>query len=247
MAETEVPELFIDSPLHELILPFERQALSILAVKDPWSSLAFNPGDPQHDVYWGEVWPAAVTLAEAILCKEISIPGGEDAVLDIGCGTGLVTVAAAIAAGPGTRILAGDRELRALDLTMENARRNEVSERVSVEQIDWAKEYPRRHRLIFAADCLYHANGGWPLAHFIARALDPDPAAQGRAIVVDPDRWTARNFKFLAQEAGFNVRTYTRAIPFLAAQGPIREVPVLDLHRDIRKTIEANFYELTFA
>jgi hypothetical protein len=62
---------------------------------------------------------------------------------------------------------------------------------------------------------------------------------------VDPDRWTARNFKFLAQEAGLNVKMYRRKIPFVTGQGPVREFPTEDPHAERRQPIEATFYELT--
>jgi predicted nicotinamide N-methyase len=241
MPDSNIPELFEFIPLRELTLPFAFREISILVVKDPYSSLAADLGDPQHDIYWGDLWPAAVALADAIFDGSISIPE-EAPILEIGCGSGLAALAAAL---KGARVIAADRELRALDLAKENARRNGVADRVHVEKINWSQPYTRKHRLIFAADCLYQPDGGWPLAAFIRDTLDPDPAANSRAIVVDPDRWTARNFKFLAQEAGLKVSVHRRKIPFVAGQGPVQQVPFTDPHAQLRQPIEATFYEMT--
>ena len=226
MTMPDIPQLFDCAPLRELVLPFRRQSISLLVVKDPWSSLAVDACDPQHDVYWGELWPAALAAADALLENAIALPPpGAGPILEIGCGTGLVTLATAISGGADVRVIAADRELRALDLVLENARRNGVGAQVSTLQLNWQQKYSGRHPLILAADCLYAPDACWQLAAFLRGALDPEfPGA--RAIVVDPGRWSAANFRFQARQVGFKVEKYTRQIPFLAAQGPIREIPV---------------------
>ncbi|MCY3023443.1 MAG: 50S ribosomal protein L11 methyltransferase [Planctomycetota bacterium] len=241
----QIPSLIPNATLRELVLPFARQPIELLVVKDPWATLAANKDDPQHDVYWGELWPSGVALADAVLDGTIPLPDGPEPILEVGCGTGLVSIATAIAGAAGMSVLMTDREPRALLLGQENAQRNGVAERVRGMRLDWSQKYDGQHRLIFAADCLYLTDAGWRLAVFLRRALSRAPGA--RAVLVDPDRLTARNFSYVAREAGFQVRMFQRRVPFMVAHGPVRELHRQDPHAAIREPLEATFYELTIA
>lgn len=229
-----------DAALRELVLPFARQAIAIRVLKDPMAALAMNGEELPQDIYWGELWPSAVALADALLDDSIPLPSGPAPILEVGCGTGLVATAAAIAGG---RVLATDREPRALLLAQENARRNGVAAQVQLMRLDWAQTYEGRHGLILTADCLYRTEAAAEVACFLRRALSSAPGA--RAVVVDPDRVTARNFSFAAQEAGFNVRIFQRPIPFVAELGPVRELPAKAAQPPLLQPLEATFYELT--
>lgn len=236
MGATEIPMLFEDAPLRELVLPFDRQRLSLLVLQN--ARALHSSIDPACDVYWGELWPAAVALADAIFAGAIQAPKSEDPVLELGCGTGLVSVALA---QRGATVVATDREFRALRLTEENARRNGVSEKLSTARIDWKEPHSSRYSLIIAGDCLYHADSCWQLAAFLRNTL-AGPTA--RAYVVDPDRWSARNFGFQAQEAGLSVKTFRRRVPFVREDGPVREIFSTASNSP---EIEATFYELSLS
>jgi len=241
----EIPALIPNAPLRELVLPFARRRLSILVLQDPWATLAADGDDPQQDAYWGELWPSAVALADAILDGSVALPAGPEPILDLGCGSGLAALAAAAVARPEQRVIAADREPRALVLAQENARRNGLAERVGTVRLDWTKPYAGRHRLILAADCLYRSEANAQLAVFLRSALCSEPEARARAIVVDPDRLTARNFSYVARAAGFEVRIYVRPVPFIAEQGPVRDLNAPPRHAAALGPPEATFYELT--
>lgn len=248
MSSAQVPELFADAPLRELALPFPPREVCILVLREPLALV--EHAEPEAEVYWGELWPAAVVLADSLLAGEIPLPPGPEPVLELGCGVGLASVAAALAGAGRARVLATDREPRALRLTAANAARNGVASCVETKELDWTEEYPGRHRLILAADCLYAPDAGQEILKFIRQALQPGRQAGARAVVVDPDRWSARDFGLLARQAGFRVRTWRRAVPFSFSLGAKALLPHSGppTDADVRgdQPIEATFYELTF-
>jgi SAM-dependent methyltransferase len=189
-------------------------------------------------------------LADALLAGEIPLPPGPAPILELGCGVGLASVAAALAGAGRARVLATDREPRALKLTAANAARNEVAAWVQTQQLDWTEGYPARHRLILAADCLYAPDAGQEVLKFLGQGLERDHGAAARAIIVDPDRWSARDFGLLARQAGFRVRAWRRPVPFSFSLGAKALLPHSGppTDADVRgdQPIEATFYELTF-
>jgi predicted nicotinamide N-methyase len=134
--------------------------------------------------YWGQLWPAAVMLAEHILSDE---PGQDRAALEIGCGLGLVAVAARLA---GWDVLATDYDDAALEFVRENARLNHLV-RLQVGLLDWRKPSTAdRFDRIFASDVLYERRHHQPVAEIISQLL----GTSGVALVSDPNRQTARGF-----------------------------------------------------
>lgn len=213
------PETLDGLPLRELRLPFRAREVSFLLPKDPLALIPSNPDAPAVEIYWAELWPSALALAEMLLDGEVALPEAARApVLELGCGAGLVAVAAALA---GARVLAADCEPLALALTRRNAKRNGVAERVETLRVDWRERYARRHPLILAADCLYEPAAGAYVARFLDEALEP--GTEAAAIVADPERWSARHFHWTAREAGFEVQDRLRAVPLVKEQGPVRE------------------------
>src|SRR5919108_324561 len=75
--------------------------------------------------YWAELWPSGVALARAVAGR--ALKGAT--VLEIGCGLGLPSLAAARAGG---RVLATDWSSSAIDLLLRNAERNEVAPEAAV-------------------------------------------------------------------------------------------------------------------
>jgi predicted nicotinamide N-methyase len=140
--------------------------------------------------YWAQPWPAGILLAESVLTGE---PGRGRHAIEIGCGVGLVSVAAALM---GWRVTASDYDKDALAFAERNAELNGVSLEAT-EWIDFIEQGPpRRYDCVFAADLLYERRLSQPVARWIASALEPD----GYALASDPNRSAASDFpEFLAR------------------------------------------------
>src|SRR4051812_23309300 len=67
--------------------------------------------------YWAELWPSGVALARAIATRSLK----RASVLELGCGLGLPSLAAALAGG---RVLATDWSPAAVELPPAHAERN---------------------------------------------------------------------------------------------------------------------------
>src|SRR3954463_10051659 len=78
--------------------------------------------------YWADLWPSAELLARTVIGR--ALRGAR--VLELGCGLGLPSIAAAIAGG---RVLATDWSSEAVDTARANAERNRVELEASV--CDW--------------------------------------------------------------------------------------------------------------
>jgi len=233
-------------PLRAFRLPFPGNELRICTVDHATQLASAKQAGHPPEVYWGELWPAGVALADALLDGTIPIPDGDDSVADLGCGTGIVALAAAMASESAT-VLALDREPRSLALTRHNADLNDIGEGLKTCQVDWDQPYTQRHELVLAADCLYHPDSVKAVLTFMRMALSKSPEAL--AVLADPDRWSARDFGYHAQEAGFNVVRKTRIAPFTAVQGPIewfpQSGPPTDSARPLTDDgVEVSLYEL---
>ena len=160
--------------------------------------------------YGVELWPAALMLANWIVRQERG--AGREA-LELGCGLGLVTLAAA---RHGWRMLATDNEETALRFARFNAELNGITG-MRFELLDW-KHPPvgRSYERIFAADVLYQLVDHEPLLECIARLLAPG----GVALIADPKRGVADRFEAMATQHGFTVEL----IPATALGPTDREV-----------------------
>lgn len=138
----------------------------------------------QYMPYWARPWPAGVLLAEHVLAHE---PGQGRRAIELGCGIGLVSVAAALA---GWRVTASDYDEDALAFARLNAERNGVSLEAA-EWIDFIEQPPTcQYDCVLAADLLYERRLSKPVAHWIALALAPG----GYALASDPNRSAAAEF-----------------------------------------------------
>jgi predicted nicotinamide N-methyase len=117
-------------------------------------------------------------------------------VLELGCGLGLVAIAAARAGG---RVTACDRSKLALAFTALNAEEN----RVAVETVPCEWQHPQALEvygpwdLVLGSDILYVE----PSAHALAGLLDRVVAADGEVWITDPGRDTASVFLASASTA----------------------------------------------
>lgn len=146
--------------------------------------------------YWADLWPTALLLARRVRGEPVA--GDDDAtLLEIGCGLGLVAIAAAHA---GWSALATDYDADAIAFAAENARRNDA--RITTALVDWrATRLDRRFRRIVASDVLYEKRNHEPIAGFLLHHLDDD----GEAWIGDSFRPTADPAIDTLRARGFTV------------------------------------------
>src|SRR3954447_8819019 len=105
--------------------------------------------------YWAELWPSALALARMIVPR--ALHGART--LELGCGLGLPSLAAALAGG---RVLATDWAPDAVAMTARNARRNGLA--LDTLTCSWTAPEPLVERgpwdLVLASDVLYEARNG---------------------------------------------------------------------------------------
>ncbi len=152
--------------------------------------------------YWADIWPSAIVLAERLATEN----GGGRTMLELGCGVGLVSVAAASA---GFVVTATDYYAEALEFARLNVRHN--GQAISAARlVDW-RDFPRdlgRFDLVVASDVLYER----PSVPLVAKALSASLSPAGRALVADPQRLPARLFPDECRRQGLNV-VRTAGIP----------------------------------
>jgi predicted nicotinamide N-methyase len=137
---------------------------------------------PLWQPYWAEAWESAVVLANALTSRDLS----EHAVLDLGCGLGLVgTVAASL----GAKVLMVDAAPPALLF----AKLNSWSwrDRVAVQQLDWRCDKLRQRFSLIAGSDIVYDRDEWPyLETFWRRHLHDD----GSVLLAEPGRSTGDEF-----------------------------------------------------
>lgn len=112
--------------------------------------------------YWADLWPSAVLLARTLAGR--ALRGAR--VLELGCGLGLPSLAAALAGG---RVLATDWAPTAIEAVHLNARRNALELEAAV--VDWQDASALLARgpwdLVIAADVLYERRNVAPLTRLL--------------------------------------------------------------------------------
>lgn len=153
--------------------------------------------------YGLELWPAARMLAEHVLAGE---DGKGRSAVELGCGLGLVSIAAAL---KGWQVVTTDNEPTSLRFAQHNAELNHV-DIAGFETLDWHQPPPnRRFHRVFAADVLYQLVDHQPVLTCVQTLLAPN----GLALIADPNRGVADRFAMLAEEHGFNVHTTMATAP----------------------------------
>lgn len=151
----------------------------------------------EHDraPYGLELWPAAIMLAQFVLQED---PGRHRHALELGCGLGLVGLAATIA---GWRVRVTDHDGTALQFAAYNARRNNIAVHAYA-LLDWRTPPPQpTYPRIFAGDVLYQLVDHAPILNGLSALLSPG----GVALIADPCRGVADPFDALARRHGFSV------------------------------------------
>ena len=158
--------------------------------------------------YWADLWPASVVLADYVLRERAllgAVPDGpRPTALELGCGLGLVTLAAQRA---GYDVTATDYYDDALRFAARNTLRH-TGERPAVRLVDW-RALPDdlgMFDLVLAADVLYERAYAAFVAEAIARAL----TRTGRALVADQGRVALEDFLTEAQARGLTAQVVHR-------------------------------------
>jgi predicted nicotinamide N-methyase len=135
--------------------------------------------------YWAELWPSSVALAKAVSAR--SLRGART--LELGCGLGLVSIAAARAGG---RVLATDWSAESIRFTQSNATRNEASVETAI--VDWTQPEALLERapwqLVLGSDILYERRMVDEMLDLLPRLVAPD----GEVVIADPGRQTSVDF-----------------------------------------------------
>jgi predicted nicotinamide N-methyase len=158
--------------------------------------------------YWAELWASAVALAHDVSMR--SLRGRPT--LELGCGLGLPSIAAALAGG---RVLATDWSPDAVRATAANAERNGVE--VETLRCSWGEPDAIVERapwpLVIASDVLYEQRNVDELLELLPRLVDET----GLVLLADPGRVPAERFLAAAPERGWTVRSVAspRARPVL--------------------------------
>ena len=151
--------------------------------------------------YWADLWTASIELARWCL-TDPSVPGAT--VLEIGCGVGLVGIAAARA---GARVHMTDVDPEALRFARYNALRNlpasAMGSALSLGVLDWDRPGGIEPvDLVLGGDVIYERSVFDRLLGLFDSSLRPG----GTAVLTDPDRKIGRAFLERAAERGYDVR-----------------------------------------
>ena len=135
--------------------------------------------------YWAELWPSGVALARRVAAR--ALRGAR--VLELGCGLGLPSLAAARAGG---RVLATDWSPQAIELLHENAARNDA--RLETAIVDWRAPQAIVERapwdLVLGADLVYERRNVPLLLDLLPRLL----GERSELWFADPGRAPAAEF-----------------------------------------------------
>jgi predicted nicotinamide N-methyase len=135
--------------------------------------------------YWAELWPSSVALARAVGAR--SLRGART--LELGCGLGLASIAAARAGG---RVLATDWSAESIRFTSDNAARNGIELETMV--VDWTTPDAILERapwqLVIGSDVLYEQRNVDQMLDLLPQLVDHT----GEVWIADPGRLTSMDF-----------------------------------------------------
>jgi predicted nicotinamide N-methyase len=151
--------------LVEEVVPIAGRDLRLLRPRDAEALLDEEAFEREEFLpYWAELWPSSLALARAIAGRALR----SARTLELGCGLGLPSIAAALAGG---RVLATDWSPEAVAMTAANAERNDAEVETLV--CSWTEPGPLLARapwdLVLASDVLYEARNGEVLLGLLPR------------------------------------------------------------------------------
>jgi predicted nicotinamide N-methyase len=167
----------------EEVVPIGGRDLRLLRPRDAEALLDEEAFEREEFLpYWAELWPSSLALARTVAGR--ALKGART--LELGCGLGLPSIAAALAGG---RVLATDWSPDAVAMTAGNAERNGVALETLV--CSWTEPGPLLERapwdLVLASDVLYEARNADVLLDLLPR-LGPE------VWLADPGRPPAERF-----------------------------------------------------
>jgi predicted nicotinamide N-methyase len=196
--------------LVEEVVPIGGRDLRLLRPRDAEALLDEEAFEREEFLpYWAELWPSALALARAIAGR--ALRGART--LELGCGLGLPSIAAALAGG---RVLATDWSAEAVEMTAANAERNDAQVETLV--CSWTAPEPLLARapwdLVLASDVLYEARNGDVLLELLPRLgrevllADPGRKPAGRFLAAARRDWSieSRTVSELANGAVHRLR-----------------------------------------
>jgi predicted nicotinamide N-methyase len=178
-----LPELerrFVVEPLEVAALGRELELVAPRSAEDLLSEEDFERDERLP--YWADLWPSSYALADRVASEHGHRGDAPLRLLELGCGLGLVTIAALSA---GLDVLATDYYADALLFTRANAWRV-LARDPAVRLVDW-RELPADLGIfdrVVAADVLYEKRYTTIVADTVARTLAPS----GTALIADPGR-----------------------------------------------------------
>jgi predicted nicotinamide N-methyase len=186
--------------LVEEIVALDSTELSVLRPRDSEELLDEEAFEHEEFLpYWAELWPSGVALARDVAVR--SLRGART--LELGCGLGLPSLAAALAGG---RVVASDWSSEAIALLAGNAQRSGAA--VETLLCDWSRPEPLLERapwqLVLASDVLYERRNVDALLALLPRLIDQ----RGEILLADPGRPNAEQF-LAAADPLFARRTTT--------------------------------------
>ena len=200
-------------PEHDLIeevVPLHGRDLRVLRPRDSEALLSEEAfAREEYLPYWAELWPSALALARAISGR--ALRGART--LELGCGLGLPSIAAALAGG---RVLATDWSPEAIAITRRNAERNGAHLDTLV--CSWTDPAPLLQEspwdLVLASDVLYEARNADALLELLPRLAGPAT----EIVIADPGRPPSARFLEQAEQR------------WSVASAPARELPQGAIH-----------------
>jgi predicted nicotinamide N-methyase len=169
--------------LVEHVVALPGRELALLAPRDGEALLSEEAFEHEEFLpYWAELWPSALALARVVARRPLT----GRRVIELGCGLGLPSLAAALAGG---RVLATDWSPDAVAMTACNAERNGVELATAVYRWDAPPPEPP-WPLVLASDVLYEGRNVPALLDLLPRLT----AAAGEVWLADPGRAPAERF-----------------------------------------------------
>lgn len=134
--------------------------------------------------YWADIWPSSRALAEHLIRES----GAGRRLLELGCGVGLVSAAAA---SVGFEVVASDYYSAALEFTQANSLRNGLPP-PQTRNVDWRRfpEELSNFDVVVGSDVLYEPAYSALVPEALAKSLAPG----GTAWMTDPMRRSAAPF-----------------------------------------------------
>jgi predicted nicotinamide N-methyase len=162
------------------------EPITLLRPRDSDELLADEAAEQEELLpYWAELWPSSVALAKTVGAR--ALRGART--LELGCGLGLASIAAARAGG---RVLATDWSPEAIRFTTDNAARNGVQ--LETMLVDWNAPEAIVERgpwqLVIGSDVLYERRNVDQMLELLPRLVD----TSGEIWIADPGRLTSMDF-----------------------------------------------------